>query len=248
MRSGPTTDLETLKRHRAIWADRPELRAVYHEWFGQLLREVRGHEPVVEIGAGPGFFKEFAPHLVSIDVLPNPWVDVAADAGALPLRTGMVGALVMVDTLHHLPFPLEFIDETIRVLRPGGRLAILEPWITPCSYLLYRFLHHEECRLGIDLARPFDGVDKRAFDGNAAIPFALFRRFADRLQPLRLVRARTFVGFPYLLTFGFKRSRPLPRALARVARGMERLTGPIRKLAASRIVAVWEKPAHGSSA
>ncbi len=248
MRAAAAADLETLRRHRAIWAVRPELRGVYHEWFGQLLDRVRGLTPVVEIGGGPGFFKEFAPHLISMDVLPNPWVDVSCDAGALPLRTGTVGALVMVDTLHHLSFPLEFIREAVRVLRPGGRLAMLEPWITPFSYLLYRFLHHEDCRLGVDLARPFDGVDKRALDGNAAIPFALFKHLNDPPHPLRLIRAEPFVGLPYLVTFGFKRTRPLPGVLVGFAQAMERWTGPIRKLAASRIVAVWEKSPHGSPA
>jgi len=242
------TDLETLGRHREIWAVRPELRAVYHEWFGQLLERVRGLTPVVEVGAGPGFFKEFAPHLISTDVLPNPWVDISCDASLLPFRAGSVGALVMVDTLHHLPAPVEFIGEAIRVLQPGGRLAMLEPWITPGSYLLYRFLHHEECRLGVDLARPFDGLNKKAFDGNAAIPFALLKHFKTRPYPLTLILAETFVGLPYLLTFGFKRSRPLPGVLLRLARVVEALTSPIRKLAASRIVAVWEKPAHGPSA
>jgi SAM-dependent methyltransferase len=242
------TDLETLGRHREIWAVRPELRAVYHEWFGQLLEQVRELTPVVEVGAGPGFFKEFAPHLISTDILPNPWVDISCDASSLPFRTESVGALVMVDTLHHLPAPVEFIGEAIRVLQPGGRLAMLEPWITPCSYLLYRFLHDEECRLGVNLAHPFDDVSKRAFDGNAAIPLALLKHFKARPYPLTLIRAETFVGLPYLLTFGFKRSRPVPGALVGVARALERLTAPVRKLAATRIVAVFEKPAPGPSA
>jgi len=247
MKSPAATDLETLRRHRAIWAERPELRAVYHDWFGQLLEQVSGLTPVVEVGAGPGFFKEFAPHLILTDILPNPWVDISCDASSLPFRAGSVGALVMVDTLHHLPAPVEFIGEAIRVLRPGGRLAVLEPWITPVSYLIYRFLHHEECRLRVDLTRPFDGLNKRAFQGNAAIPFALFRYFRACPSPLSLIRAETFVGLPYLFTFGFKRSRPVPGGLVAVARALERLTGPVRTVAATRIVAVWEKSNHGLS-
>ena len=242
------TDLETLRRHRAIWAVRPELRAVYHEWFGRLLEQVGGLVPVVEIGAGPGFFKEFAPHLISTDLLPIPWVDISCDAGSLPFRTGSVGALVMVDTLHHLPAPVVFIGEAIRVLRPAGRLAVLEPWLTPLSYLMYRFLHHEECRLGVDLTNPFDGLRKRAFDGNAAIPSALVKHVSTHRYPLSLIRAEIFVALPYLLTFGFKRSRPMPGGLIAVAKALERLTGPVRRLAATRIVAVWEKSGYGPPA
>lgn len=242
------SDIDVLSRHRAIWAARPELRAVYREWFTELLHEVRGLQPTVEVGCGPGFFKEYAAHLISLDVLPNPWVDVRCDAGTLPLRSGSVGALLMIDTLHHLAAPVAFMDEALRVLRPGGRLALVEPWITPLSFLLYRYLHHEKCRLGIDVARPFEGPDKNALDGNAAIPFALLRYLRARRHPLRLVRADTFVGLPYLVTFGFVLSRPLPSALISVARMAERLTGPFRKLAATRILAVWEKATHGAPA
>lgn len=218
---------------------------MYREWFGRLLGEVRGLAPAVEVGCGPGFFKEYAPDLIALDVLPGPWADVVCDASVLPLRTGSVGALLMVDTLHHLASPLDFMDEALRVLRPGGRLAVVEPWVTPLSFFLYRYLHHEECRLRIDVARPFEGSGKAAFAGNAAIPSAVLRHLRRQGHPLRLIRAEPFVGLPYLATLGFTRSRPVPDVVIRLARAAERFTRPLRTLAASRILAVWEKAADG---
>jgi hypothetical protein len=138
--------------------------------------------------------------------------------------------------------------EAARVLRPGGRLAMLEPWVTPASFLLYRYLHHEDCRLGVDVARPFGDPGKRALEGNSAIPRLVLRRLRRGGGPLRLIRSRTFVGLPYLFTFGFQRARPLPRAFGAVAEVLERATAPLRPLAASRILAVWEKPLRGAAA
>jgi hypothetical protein len=80
---------------------------VYQEWFAQLLCCVEGLHPIVEIGAGPGFFKEYFPQLISTDVISTPYVNLVCDAGSLPFQSGSVGALVMVDVLHHLPKPLE---------------------------------------------------------------------------------------------------------------------------------------------
>jgi SAM-dependent methyltransferase len=237
------SDQEFVSQHRAIWAARPELRAVYQEWFAQLLRCVEGLHPIVETGAGPGFFKEYFPQLISTDVVPTPYVDVVCDAGWLPFQSSSVGALVMVDVLHHLPKPLEFLAEAGRVLRPGGRLAMIEPWITVPSYLLYRYFHHEDCSFAFDLCRPFGESDKRAFDGNAAIPFKLLKQFKSGVPSLRLLQTVPFLGLPYLATLGFKSARPVPRTLIEMAKVCERLLNPLRRWASTRILMVWEHAA-----
>jgi len=139
-----SSDLEFIQRHRSVWAARPELRAVYHEFFAELLRMVQGRAPIVELGAGPGFFKEYYPGLISTDVIPTRWVDVVCDAGALPFPSESVGAMVMLDVLHHLPRPLDFMAEASRVLKPGGHVAFevgevhggktkLEEAVLPCG-------------------------------------------------------------------------------------------------------------------
>ena len=237
------SDALTLARHRAAWEARPELRAVYGEWFERLLVAVAARRPVVEVGSGPGFFKECAPSLVSTDVVAGLSVDVRCDADVLPFRSESVGAVVMVDTLHHLPRPLDFLAEAARVLRPGGRLAMVEPWITPPSWVLYRFFHQEECRLGVDVARPFESEGKAALDGNAAIPYLALAKLRETGLPFHLVRAEPFVGLPYLATFGFKVERPLPALFQGLARAGEAALRPLARWLATRIFIVLEKPA-----
>src|ERR1700730_10291859 len=112
-------------------------------------------------------------------------------------------------TLPRRPRPLVFRAEAARFLRPRGRVAMIEPWITPSSWVLYRYFHHEDCRLGVDLTRPFGGDDKAALDGNAAIPYLALARVREGRLPLRLLRAEPFIGLPYLVTFGFQVGRPL---------------------------------------
>lgn len=124
------SDAATLARHRAAWQARPELRAVSREWFDRLLDAAGARRPVVEIGSGPGFFKAAVPELVATDVLAELAMDVRCDADVLPFRSGSVGAIVMVDALHNLARPLDFFAEVARALSPGGRIAMVEPWIT----------------------------------------------------------------------------------------------------------------------
>ncbi len=224
------------------------LARVYAPWFERLLGEAGSGARVVEIGAGPGTFRDFArrtrPDLrwLATDLEPVPWNDVAADAGRLPLASGCAGAVLGLDVLHHLPDPAAFFREAARILAPGGRLALVEPWITPLSWPIYRFLHEEDCRLGVDPWHPFPGPGKQSFDGDAAVPWRLVRDTpAGRWRELglgapRLVRLNTFA---YLLSLGFKPGSLLPAPLVAPLVALDRWSAPLAPLLALRGLVVW---------
>ena len=108
-----------LEEHRRLWAAKPVLARVYAPWFERLLAEAPRGARVVEVGAGPGTLRAFArerrPDLawLATDLEPVPWNDVAADAGRLPVRSGIADAVLGLDVLHHLAGP--------RGLLRGGR-------------------------------------------------------------------------------------------------------------------------------
>lgn len=52
---------------------------------------------------------------------------ITADAGALPLADASFDVVLIRDLLHHLPDRLAALREAHRVLRPGGRLFLIEP-------------------------------------------------------------------------------------------------------------------------
>ena len=238
-----------LEEHRRLWAEKPLLARVYAPWFERLVAEAARGARVVEVGAGPGTLRAFArahrPDLrwLATDLEPVPWNDVAADAGRLPVRDGAAQAVLGLDVLHHLPDPAAFFSEAARVLGPGGRLALVEPWISPLSWPIYRFLHEEDCRLGVDPWRPFP-ADKAGFDGDAALPWRIvrdaraedWRRF--RLGPPRITRLNAFA---YLLSLGFRQASLLPEALVGPAQRLDQWTAPLARLAALRAFLVWER-------
>jgi SAM-dependent methyltransferase len=233
------SDTDFIKDHRKIWAKRPELRYVYQGWFRQLQSFVGELDPVVEIGSGPGFLKEYWPTVISTDVMSHPWIDLVCNASNLPFASGSVGGVVMLDVLHHLDNPLRFMGQVKRVLKPAGRLVMIEPWISPFSYVLYRYFHHEDCSLSIDLNHCFE-PNKNAFDGNAAIPFKLFQHDFGKNGTLRLVNKQTFLALPYLATLGFTHSHRIPDRLIRFAQFCEQALRPLKRVTATRVLAVWE--------
>ena len=150
---------------------------------------------------------------------------------------------------------MRFLEEVERVLVPGGRLILVEPWITPFSYLIYRYLHQEDCDLSVS---PWDVDDsgapqsKKAFDGNQAIPFLLFgqrnrQRTLAALPLLRCITVEPFCLLAYLFSFGFKPMNLLPECLYPAVSSLERYSLPLwRRLAALRVLLVLEKSVSGA--
>jgi len=241
--------LDRLQEHRRLWAGKPVLARVYEPWFDALLDEAAPGARVLEVGAGPGFLSARARQRrkdlrwTASDLHPAPWNAVAADAGRLPVADGSVGAVVGLDVLHHLARPADFLGEAARVLAKGGRLALVEPWITPLSWVVYRFFHQEGCRLSVDPWHPFP-PGKDSFDGDAAVPWRLWRVTPpERWRALGLEppRVSSLNAFAYLLSLGFRPGSLLPAPLAPAAMGIDRLTSPLAPLTALRAKLVWDR-------
>lgn len=212
--------LSLLLEHRRIFAKKSVLARVYGVWFDRLIEGLAPGATVLEVGAGPGFFAAYAhtvrPDLrwVALDLIAAPWNNIAADAQFLPFRTGTFDAVVGLDFVHHLSCPLEFFCEAARILKPGAELRVVEPWISPFSFPIYRFLHQESATLGLDPARPFRGDLKEPFEGDAGVTRAIARRVdAATWWRLGFAHGPTVTpinGFAYLLSLGFKRPSLLP--------------------------------------
>jgi len=244
---------EVLSKHRRVWQNKPVLRRIYNEeFFARLLASRKPGGISVEVGGGPGFFKELLPSVVCTDLIPSPWLDAVVDAQRLPFRSSSISNIFGLDILHHITEPMTFLNEVQRALMAGGRLILVEPWITPFSYFIYRYLHQEGCDL---TAQPWDmhvgnGVAaKDAFEGNPAIPFLLFgarhrSRTLALLPHLTTLAIEPFCLFAYVLTFGFKPMNLLPGFLYGFVSTLERKTLPLWSgLAALRVLLVLEKRA-----
>jgi len=228
------------------WERKPSLRAVYQDLYRKMVGECRSGL-TLEIGAGSGNFKQYRQDVVACDITTAPWLDLVADAQALPFKERVFSNIVMFDVLHHIEFPRIFFAEAQRVLIPGGRMVMAEPAITPMSWLFYRFVHQEPVNLAADpLLEGKASLDKDPYSANQAFPTLLVTRYAQRLTllfpDLRVRHVRWLSLFAYPLTGGFKPWSLIPLALVGpLLRLEDAVSGTMGRLLGFRVLITIEK-------
>src|SRR5262245_46598331 len=182
-------DPSTTALRRRIIREKPFLRMIYEEWYELLACALPGGPgAVLELGSGAGFLREFIPDVIASEVFPTPGVDVVLDGLRLPFGAGTLRAIVMTDVFHHLPRVRGFLAEATRCVRPAGVMAMVEPWVSPWSRVVYTHLHHEPF---VPDAAAWEFPSTGPLSGaNGALPWIVFGRdreqFAREFQGWRL--------------------------------------------------------------
>jgi SAM-dependent methyltransferase len=168
-------DPRTTQLRREIIQEKSFLRQIYQEWYATIAGALpRSMGPVLELGSGAGFLKDFLPGLITSEIFYCPGVDVVLNGQDLPFAAGTLRGIVMTDVFHHLPHPRRFFTEAARCVRPGGVVAMIEPWVTPWSRLIYTRLHHEPFN---PEANEWEFPTSGPLSGaNGALPYILFDR------------------------------------------------------------------------
>ncbi|UCD28215.1 MAG: class I SAM-dependent methyltransferase [Planctomycetota bacterium] len=189
---------------RQVWEQKYAIRACYGGWYERLKPYIVTGTSL-EVGAGTGNFKSFWPELIVSDLIETPYVDLVADGTMLPLAAGSLSNLVVIDLLHHLHDPHKFFDEAARVLKPGGRILIIEPYITLLSYVCYFAVHHEDICFS-EYGKSSTKEDP--WEGNLAMMNLLFDRQKGRWNrrhpSFHIITRQPFGLLDFQLAGGFK--------------------------------------------
>jgi ubiquinone/menaquinone biosynthesis C-methylase UbiE len=91
------------------------------------------------------------PGVIASDYVFCNWCDLTIDAHTLPFKRNSLGNIICVDVLHHLDRPVLFLQEAERVLQKGGRVVMLEPYVSVFSRVVYKYFHQEDLNFSIDV-------------------------------------------------------------------------------------------------
>jgi len=238
-------DPATTQLRKQIIGSKPFLKAIYDEWYSLLAERLPPIEGgVLELGSGAGYFDRFIPGLIRSDVFPCPGVQVVADARHLPFPDAALRAIVFTDVLHHMPDVRKFFAEASRCLRIGGKVLMIEPWVSPWSRLIYTRLHHEPfLPEAADWSFPSTGPLSGA---NGALPWIVFvkdrKKFESEFPQFTIEEIRPFLPFRYLVSGGVGMRSLMPGFTHPVWKNLERMLEPgMSKLAMFSLVALCRR-------
>jgi len=222
-------DPRTTSLRRRIIAEKEFLRRIYIQWYQRVAEAIpQGDGAVLELGSGAGFLKRYVPGLITSEVFLCEEIDTVLDATHLPFADGSLRAIAMTDVLHHIPNVRRLFCEAGRCVRPGGVIAMIEPWVTPWSRLIYERLHHEPInteQTGWEI--PSTGPLSAA---NGALPWILFGRdyleFHRQFPEWQLKLVEPMMPFCYLVSGGVSMRSLMPGWSYPVWRAAENLLSP----------------------
>jgi len=238
--------VEEYYTRREIWKRKPEIRLVYERWIRKMRPFLPARGPLLEVGSGSGLLRDFLPDVILSDTVRLPWIDAVADCMHMPFADSSLGGILGFDLLHHVRDPHAFLREAARSLRTGGRLLLIEPYITPFSHLGYKLLHHEEINLR-DYHGPACASGGRTdpWQGNLASANLVFGRDLKRwkeLQPSLLIVHREILSFiDFSCAAGFKPYAYMPYWLFRILVEADDALAPLMRWIGFRIFVVLER-------
>jgi SAM-dependent methyltransferase len=237
-----------IEKNMRLWNKKPLLRRIYFDFYRIIARHIPQEKKglIVEIGSGTGNIREVIPACLRTDLFPNPWVDKVENAYGLSFPDSSVAVMILFDVFHHLRYPGTALDEFHRVLVPGGRIIIFDPFISITGEIVYGLFHHEPIGNSKKIEwfaperwRP-EHDTYYASQGNVTRVF-FGKEFASFLHQWRIVARELFAAFSYIASGGYSGPQLYPQCFYPLAKAADKILNALPRLFATRSLVVLEK-------
>ena len=128
-----------------------------------------------------------------------------------------------------MEFPVKAIAEACRVVRPGGRVIIVEPYISYFSFLIYKMFHNEQTTWNYKISSDGSVTSSTASEGEQATLQSIFYddiwiRCIKRLAKKELKFQRSYFSpISFFATGGLSNPLPVPAVLISIIIRLEKL-------------------------
>lgn len=114
-----------------VWCFSPVLRtpAVYNRIRGMLERYSE-KDTILSLGSGPRHVGG-RQDIINLDIYAFQEVDIVADSRNVPIRDGSVDLVLSLSLLEHVGHPEQALSEMSRLLKNGGHVLCITPFMQP---------------------------------------------------------------------------------------------------------------------
>ena len=239
-----------LFRQRENIQNHSGLRSYFRFLYNIVSKEIEKFDSILEVGAGAAISNIFIRRSIfRTDILPFDEHNVLGECNmeCLPFKEASFDAVLAFDSLHHSRNPSKSILELLRVTREGGKIIIVEPFVSPLSYLPYKIFHHEDTSWDF---REIGSIEMSQRIHNPAIGDQGVSRFIikelsnGRITNFpRLTLSATYLSpLSFFATGGVSRPLKTPAIFVQALTQVERLIPNfIMKFLASRVILIVTK-------
>lgn len=141
----------------------------------KAIENLKNGSVILNLGAGPTSVRE---DVINIDFYPFENVDLIADISDLPFTSNSIDAIICEHVLEHVPSPDKIVSEMYRVLKPGGLVYIVIPFVmsfhsSPLDFYRWSKMGLEE------MMKDFNKVESGTRSGpGGAVNYVLAEYFA----------------------------------------------------------------------
>jgi SAM-dependent methyltransferase len=167
----------------------------------EFISQIEPGQIAVELGSGNRRLRQ---DIFTMDLFPFPNVDIVADIIKTPFPDNSVDFIILDTVLEHVSDPFKVIAECHRIMKPGGKIVSITPFLIPYhgypkhfynfteDGLHYLFRDFSDCKVEmnmgptsalVNLISEYFGV---AFSGQSKFMYTLFKGLA--LVPIFLFK------------------------------------------------------------
>ena len=188
----------------------PNLDFLLHKRYSWMKRFILNNDKGLEVGAGAGFSKKYIrnKNFKISDFSSDDHLDHKnVDAQETKLPSSEYDFIIASNMIHHVPYPIKFLDEMYRILKPGGKLIIQEAHCSVVFQLVTIIMRHE----GFDFTKdvwneklPMTAEDD-LWAGNIALPVLIFdnkKKFKEKFGTKFIITHNKLYEFLIFLNSG----------------------------------------------
>lgn len=114
--------------------------------FSWMRKFISDNDQGLEVGSGAGFSKNYIniKNFKTSDFASFDHLDLKnVDAQDTKLHSNSYEFVIASNMLHHVPYPIKFLEEMYRILKPGGKLIVQEAHCSIAFQLITIIMRHE---------------------------------------------------------------------------------------------------------